>query len=116
MAVIFGGTNNTTAQNKRNEVKNATWQTSTPEIVNTENPSLGIRDKWGGLGSYDALFVVTAPNKKVYKARAKGNGDEFTYVNFPSDFDRNTNQRGTYTVVFYVNGFVIGRDKFKFQL
>jgi len=109
-------TTNAFGQNKSKEVKNATWQTSVSEIVNVNNPTIGIRDKWGSLESYDALFVVTGPNKKIYKARAKGTGDEFTYVNFPSDFDKKTSLQGIYKVVFYVNGFVIGRDKFKFQL
>ncbi len=36
------------------------------------------------------------------------------YINFPDDFDGNPLASGTYTVVFYANGVIIERDKFRF--
>ena len=115
LALVVFSTDFAYSQNRRSAVKSANWQTSVPEIVSTENSSLGIRDKWGSLGTFDASFVVTAPDKKVYKARSKGKDDEFVYVDFPTDFGGAPAMAGVYKVVFYVNGIVIGRDKFKYR-
>ncbi|MEO6589057.1 MAG: hypothetical protein ABIP06_06995 [Pyrinomonadaceae bacterium] len=103
------------AQRKRSPVKKASWQYSVPTDISRGNLTLGIRDKWGDMGSFNALFVVTAPSKKVFRARTSTTGDEWAYVNFPDDFDGNPIASGTYTVVFYANGVVIGRSKFRFR-
>jgi hypothetical protein len=76
---------------------------------------LGIRDKWGTLGSFTASYVVTAPSKKKFRARTTTTGDDWAYISFPGDFDGNSPPSGTYTVVFYANGLIVGRDKFKFR-
>ncbi len=47
---------------------------------------LGVWDKYGELKSYSALFVVTDPDGKQYKARAKGDESGWTYVSFPDEF------------------------------
>jgi hypothetical protein len=102
------------AQRNRKSVKNVSWQTS----VNDSERGvviLGIRDKWGTLGSFTALYVVTAPSKKKFRARTTTTQDDWAYISFPDDFDGNPLASGTYTVVFYANGVIIGRDKFKFR-
>lgn len=112
--IWFISVDSATAQRNRNPVKNATWQTSVDDSERG-NVVLGIRDKWATLGSYNALFVVTAPSKKTFRARTATTDDEWAYINFPDGFNGSPLATGTYTVVFYVNGIVIGRDKFKFR-
>ena len=102
------------AQRGRKAVKDATWQTSVDDskrgIV-----TLGIRDKWAAMGSFTASFAVTAPNKKKFSARTKTTQDDWGYIRFPKDFGGKRPAAGTYTVVFYANGVIIGRDKFTFR-
>lgn len=99
---------------QRNRVKSATWQTSVND-QNRSNVVLGVRDKWGTLGNYRATFVVTAPGRKTFRGTASTTGDEWAYINFPGDFSGSPSASGTYTVVFYVNGVVIGRDRFRYR-
>jgi len=64
----------------------ADWQQSAGVSI-----KLGVRDKYGELESYSALFVVTDPDGKEYKAMAKGDArsfiSSFTYVYFPDGFE-----------------------------
>lgn len=115
LALLIVSVNSTYAQSKRNRVKDASWQYSVPPTLSRGSATLGIRDKYGDMGSFNALFVVTAPNKKVFRAQTTTTQDEWAYVNFPADFDGNPITNGTYTVVFYADGVVIGRSKFKFR-
>ena len=100
------------AQRTRKPAKKVLWQTSVgvsePGVV-----TLGIRDTEGTLKRFAAAFIVTAAaNKKKFRARTAGTDSDWAYVSFPADFDGNPQASGTYTVVFYGNNAVIGRDKF----
>lgn len=108
------GINSSYAQTKKSSIKNVAWQTSVNDS-NRRKVVLGIRDKWGDLGKFTAAFVVIAPNKKKFRAQISTTDSEWAYVNFPSDFDRLPRSIGTYTVVFYANGVIIQRDKFRFR-
>ena len=110
---VFGA-DSALAQRSRNRVKEATWQTSVND-QNRRSVVLGVRDKWGTLGSFRATFVVTAPGGKTFRGAASTTGDEWAYINFPDDFSGNPSATGTYTVVFYVNGVRIGRDRFRYR-
>ena len=59
----------------------AEWQYSQSISVR-----LGIRDKYGDLGSYKALFVVTDPDGERYKAEKDVSGKAWGDVYFPGDF------------------------------
>jgi hypothetical protein len=55
----------------------------------SEAPSvrLGVRDKNDDLHGFEASFVVKAERTgKQWRAKAKVEGDNFGYVNFPDDF------------------------------
>lgn len=63
-------------------VRQVHWQWS-------ESPSvrLGVRDKNGDLGGYEAEFVVTAARTgKQWRQKIKVEGDNFGYLNFPDEF------------------------------
>jgi len=115
LAVLICSVGSASAQRRRAAVKNANWQISVPPNMSRSNAQLGIRDKYGDTRSFKAAFVVTGPGKKVFRARAAGTGDEWAYINFPDDFDGTPTKRGTFTVVFYANGVVVGRSTFKFR-
>jgi hypothetical protein len=57
------------------------WQQSIMPAV-----ELGVRDKWGALGSYTAVFVVTTPDGLEFKASREVKGDEWGLVYFPANF------------------------------
>lgn len=83
-AVLFFTADLTLSQTRRSPIKKADWQIST--APNGQGATLGIRDKYGVSGSFKTLFVVAAPNKKTFRKRASGTGDNWVYVNFPADF------------------------------
>ena len=112
--IMFAGINSVYAQRNQNAVKRATWQTSVDDSKRG-TITLGVRDKWSSLGRFMATFVVTAPNGKTFRGRMATSQDDWAYINFPTGFNGNPQAIGTYKVVFYVNGVVIGRDKFKFR-
>ncbi len=99
----------------RASVKNANWQTSVPEIIDREKTSLGVRDKWGSLGTYNVLFVARSSDKKVFRAKTRGKGDDWAMVDFPFKFQGKPMTGDTLTVLFYVNGVFIGRDEFTYN-
>jgi hypothetical protein len=47
---------------------------------------LGIREKDGVIGSFDATFIVTDESGKEFKATKRVDTYMFGYVNFPNDF------------------------------
>jgi hypothetical protein len=114
LALTFFGAASVSAQRSRNAVKDATWQTSVSDSTRG-TVTLGIRDKWAAMKRYTASYVVTAPNKKQFRAQTKTSQDDWAYITFPKDFGGSTLAAGTYTVVFYANGVVVGRDKFRFR-
>lgn len=94
-------------------VKDATWQTS---VNDSERGvvTLGVRDKWGTMRSFTAKFVATI-GRKTYRGQMSTTQDEWAYIDFPGGFPGSTPKAGTYKVVFYVNGVIIGRDRFRFR-
>src|SRR5579871_2913949 len=59
-----------------------TWQLSEAPAV-----QLGVRDKFGDLGGYQAQFTVTGPDKKRHQKSIQVKGDSWGMVNYPDDFD-----------------------------
>ena len=57
------------------------WQSSESAYAR-----LGVRDKNGTLGEYEATFIVTGADKKQYKKAVMVKGDDWGYVTFPDDF------------------------------
>lgn len=112
--VTFAGLQSNYAQRGAQAVKKATWQTSVDDS-SRGTVTLGVRDKWGSLGSFTATFAVTAPNGKRFRGRMATTGDEWAFIEFPGQFSGRPRAGGTYKVVFSVNRVVIGRDKFKFR-
>lgn len=112
--IFLVGADSAFAQRNRKSVKSATWQTSVND-QNRRNVVLGVRDKWGTLGSYRATFVVAAPGRKTFRGQTSTRGDEWAYINFPDDFNVNPLANGTYSVVFYVEGVRVGRDRFRYR-
>ncbi len=94
-------------------VRRATWQTSVDDsrrgVV-----TLGVRDKWGTMGRFTATFVAKI-GARTFRGRMSSTGDEWAYIDFPSQFGNAAPTAGTYTVTFYVNGVVIGRDRFRYR-
>src|SRR3989338_4847246 len=74
------------------------WQQS--EGVNVE---IGIRDKFGSLKGYNALFVVVSPSGKEYRVEKKIADDNWGYAYFPADF-KTTEEPGEYSWKCFVNG------------
>ncbi len=65
-------------------VERGFWQYNVetkPDVV-----KLVIRDKAGEVGTYKALFTVTAPDKKQYSSERNGSGALESVVFFPNDF------------------------------
>ena len=119
LALLVLGANSAYAQSTRSAIKNATWQTSVDDS-RQGTVTLGLRDKWGTVGRYTASFVVTAPSKRKtrvpkFQGWTTVSGDDFGYISFPDDFDGKPLAGGTYTVIFYADGIIVGRDKFKFR-
>ena len=115
LALFIFNADSVCAQRSRKPAKKVLWQTS----VDVSEPglvTLGIRDKEGTLEKFSAAFVVTATaGKRKHRARTVGTNSSWAYVSFPGDFAPSTLRSGTYTIVFYGNGVVIGREKFKFR-
>jgi hypothetical protein len=85
----------------------STWQsTEEPEI------RLGVRDKYGNLGSYTANFVVEGKKGDRYQLAKKVHGDSFANVEFPQDFDGYA-PVGSYTWKCLVNGKVAVSGRFE---
>ncbi len=93
----------TTAQRR----VNPSWQGSVSPCVR-----LGVRDKFGELGSYTAVFAVTAPDGRVYNATKNVKGNDFGYVLFPEDFGASWSRPGAYSYSCKVNGSVSYQGKF----
>ena len=105
--VVFAG------QTSGQSVSEATWQTS----VNDSQRgvvTLGVRDKWGTMGSFTAKFVASI-GRKTFRGEMSTTQDEWAYIDFPGDFQGGAPAAGTYKVTFYVKGVVIGRDRFRYR-
>ncbi|MGB5013736.1 MAG: hypothetical protein WBO68_06860, partial [Pyrinomonadaceae bacterium] len=75
---------------------------------------LGVRDKWGTMGSFTAKFVATI-GKKTYRGQMSSSQDNWAYIDFPREFQGSGPKAGTYRVTFYVKGVVIARDRFRYR-
>jgi hypothetical protein len=77
---------------------------------------LGVRDKYGALGSFTAEFVVTAADGKSAKVRKNGRGNEFCEVRFPYDFKGPaTMATGNFSYKILANGNVIAVGTFEYR-
>jgi len=85
------------------------WQQSQSVLV-----ELGVRDKYGRLGSYNALFVVTSPDGNQYRTKRRLSGDEFGYVYFPHDFGTYA-KPGTYSWECIVGGNAVVSGRFEYK-
>lgn len=82
------------------------WQYSmTPEV------QLAVRDKYGALGSYTVRFVVTREGGANVQLSRNGNGDGWTAVYFPTDF-QTYGQPGRYRWHAAVNGKTVATGTF----
>jgi hypothetical protein len=82
------------------------WQYSvTPSV------QLGVRDKFGEKGSYNAVFHVTMPDRKTVRATRKVSAAGFGYVTFPQDFNADV-PTGRYTWRCVVGGEVAVQGRF----
>jgi hypothetical protein len=115
LAVLLSFGAGTASAQRRGQVRSANWQTSVPPGISRGSVTLGIRDKFATMGRYNGLFTVTGPGGRSFQARASGSGDEWTYVNFPGDFNGGGSANGVYSVVFSVNGVTIARGSFRFR-
>ncbi len=95
--------------NAQKSVSDVTWQSS--ESVSVK---LGVRDKYGELESYEALFVVTGPDGKQYKAEKHVSGDEWGFCYFPDDFDTYA-KPGKYSWECIVGGEVVLNGDFEYM-
>jgi hypothetical protein len=87
------------------------WQSSTAERV-----KLGIRDKYGVLGSFQATFHVIAPDKGEYTKTitVPNNDGQFGYVLFPDDFGSQAGAKpGVYKWFTVVNGKQVMSGQFE---
>jgi hypothetical protein len=83
------------------------WQQSEGVAVH-----LGVRDKFGSLKKYNALFVVKDSKGKEYKLEKGIKNDNWGYVSFPDDFDVQSGE-GEYTWKCIVGGKVIVGGRFR---
>ncbi|KAG8526083.1 uncharacterized protein KY384_000075 [Bacidia gigantensis] len=85
------------------------WQSSV--AVATQ---LGVRDKYGELGEYDARFFVIAPNGEKTERKIHVKNDHFGYVTFPDDFPTYFDEEGIYKWYCKVNGKRVVSGKFEY--
>jgi hypothetical protein len=87
------------------------WQSSAGTVI-----ELGIRDKWGALGSFNAEFVVTAEDGRAAQAKKNGKGNAWCQVRFPNDFrGPATMARGNFSYKVLANGKVIMFGTFEYR-
>ena len=92
-------------------VERGYWQYS----VDTEEDAvrLGIRDKGGRVGSYQAIFVVAGPDKRTYTSAKNGSGSAEVAARFPRDFGAEWTM-GVYTWNCTVGGRMILQGSFEY--
>ncbi len=95
------------------------WQVSAPrQPVGTDvSVELGLRNKFGQPEErYQVTCRVTDPDGNEALADFAVEGDNWTYLRSPEDFDSgDTRLKGAYQVVYLVNDVVIARDSFTVQ-
>ena len=95
------------------------WQTSAPREVDAagDTVQIGLRNKDGTPGqTYEALATVWGPDGTVSATEdsVTVSGDDWTYLDFPDDFDDNadTDLPGTYTVLWTIGPLNVACDGF----
>ena len=86
------------------------WQLSESAVAR-----MGVRDKFGSLGGYDATFIVMGPQNKKTKKTVHVKGDEFKEVSFPDDFPNYLELNGHFKWTCQVNGKVVVSGEFIFK-
>ena len=104
LTILFIGVNFYCFAEERIE---AIWQQS--EGVSVQ---LGVRDKYGYLKNYKALFIVKDENGKEYKIEKNIKGDNCGFVYFPDDF-KVYGEVGDYTWKCFVKGKAVASGKFR---
>jgi hypothetical protein len=89
---------------------NASWQVS-----QSASAELSIRDKSGTTNSYEAEFIVTAPDGKKFNREIIVEGKDWGTVSFPDDFDTFP-RTGRFSWVCMVNGEMVSRGRFRLTL
>jgi len=84
------------------------WQSSQAPIA-----KLGVRDKFGSLGKYTAVWIVSAPDGSQYETKTTVEGDDWGYVYFPNDFPA-LQQSGRYSWRCVVDGHEVVHGSFEF--
>jgi len=96
-------------ETKENQANNdVLWQQST-----AINVQLGIREKFGNLKNYEAIFIVTDSKGKEYKLTKKIQSDEWQFVYFPEDFNTDGG-KGIYRWKGVVDGKTVIHGKFEY--
>jgi len=101
----------TMAAGSDSRVERGFWQynlETKPDLV-----KFVIRDKAGRVGTYKALFTVTAPDKRQYSSEKNGSGALESAVFFPNDFGAEWT-RGVYTWTCTVGGRKIVHGSFEY--
>ena len=77
---------------------------------------IGIWDKQSVAKSNEAIFIVTAPDGKQYKANKSEPLDNWVYANFPNDFApyADTSVYATYKWSATVDGKTVAGGSFKY--
>jgi hypothetical protein len=87
------------------------WQSMAGTVI-----ELGIRDKWGALGSFNADFVATSADGRAAKAKKNGKGNAWCQVRFPNDFrGPATMARGNFSYKVLANGQVVQNGNFEYH-
>jgi hypothetical protein len=87
-----------------------TWQQSQSPSV-----TLGIRDKYATLGTYNALFVITDSKGNKIQKTISVKGDANAGINYPDDvavFPEYWKMSGNYSWICIVNRRIVARGRF----
>ena len=116
MLLLFGitldGRALTPPNNSEVQLDRAYWQyevETRPDVVR-----LLIRDQAGQVGAYNAVFVITGPDKQQYRYQKKGSGSSALAVSFPNDFGAKWT-KGSYTWTCAIGGRELLHGAFEYQ-
>ena len=85
------------------------WQSSMEPAVR-----LSVRDKYGRLGKYTAVWIVRGPTGSQYRAEVTVKQDDLKDVHFPADF-RGHASPGRYSWKCFVAGREVLNGSFEFK-
>jgi len=84
------------------------WQLSQEPVAKLE-----VRDKYGSLGKYTAVWIVSAPDGRQFQAKKTVERDDFGYVYFPDDFSA-LSEPARYSWKCFVEGHEVVHGSFEF--